>query len=93
VPEASAVVVAINPAAPVGGGSRVSEPVTVEAAAPAKERTTKSLVSTLTAGLASVGLVLGTLATKGAAWLKDNPELVVLLSVAVVAIVVCYANQ
>jgi predicted chitinase len=90
-PEAAAAASAIAPAAPaVEGGSRVSEPVTVEAAAPAKERTTKSLVSTLTAGLGSVALVLGTLATKGAAWLKDNPELAVLLALAVIAIVVCY---
>ncbi|MDT5158504.1 MAG: hypothetical protein QOH51_2861 [Acidobacteriota bacterium] len=89
-PDPSAATVLTNPAAPVEGGSRVSAPVAVEAAAPAKERTTKSLVSTLVAGLASVGMVIGTIATKGAAWLKDNPELAVLLSLAIVAIVVVH---
>ena len=75
---------------PVQGGSRTDPPVVVEAAAPVKERSTKSLVSTLTAGLGSVAIALGALATKGADWLKDNPELVVLFGLAIVAIVVCY---
>jgi predicted chitinase len=87
---ATAVAEAPAAAAPVEGGGPTDAPVPVEAAAPAKERTTKSLVSTLTAGLSSIGLVIATLATKGAGWLKDNPELVVLLGLAIVAIVVCY---
>jgi predicted chitinase/heme/copper-type cytochrome/quinol oxidase subunit 4 len=75
---------------PVQGGGQTDPPVAVEAAMPAKERSTKSLVSTLTAGLGSVALTIGALATKGAEWLKDNPELVVLFALAIVAIVVCY---
>jgi predicted chitinase/heme/copper-type cytochrome/quinol oxidase subunit 4 len=75
---------------PVEGGAPTDTPVVVEAAMPAKERSTKSLVSTLTAGLGSVVLTIGALATKGAGWLKDNPELVVLFALAIVAIVVCY---
>jgi predicted chitinase len=75
---------------PVEGGGQTDPPVAVEAAMPAKERSTKSLVSTLTAGLGSVALTIGALATKGAGWLKDNPELVVLFALAIVAIVVCY---
>jgi heme/copper-type cytochrome/quinol oxidase subunit 4 len=77
-------------ASPVEGGGQTDPPVVVEAAMPAKERSTKSLVSTLTAGLGSVALTIGALATKGAGWLKDNPELVVLFALAIVAIVVCY---
>jgi predicted chitinase len=76
--------------APVEGGGPNDPPVTVEAAAPGEERSTKSLVSTLTAGLGSIGLTIGTLATKGAVWLKDNPELVVLFALAIIAVVVCY---
>ena len=75
---------------PVKGGGQTDPPVVVEAAMPAKERSTKSLVSTLTAGLGSVALTIGALATKGADWLKDNPELVVLFALAIVAIIVCY---
>lgn len=74
----------------VDGGNRSDSPVAVKAAAPAKERTTKSLVSTLIAGLSSIGLTLGVLVTKTANWLKENPELVVLLAVGVAAIVVVY---
>jgi heme/copper-type cytochrome/quinol oxidase subunit 4 len=83
---------AVAPTAPtpVEGGGQTDPPVVVEAAMPAKERSTKSLVSTLTAGLGSVVLTIGALATKGADWLKDNPELVVLFALAIVAIIVCY---
>jgi predicted chitinase len=76
--------------APVEGGGATDPPVPVEAAMPAKERTTKSLVSTLTAGLGSIGLTIGSLVGKGAGWLKDNPELVVLFGLAIAAIVACY---
>ncbi|MFL6257928.1 MAG: glycoside hydrolase family 19 protein [Pyrinomonadaceae bacterium] len=76
--------------APVEGGGVTDPPVPVEAAMPAKERSTKSLVSTLTAGLGSIGLTIGTLATKGALWVKENPELIVLFALAIVAIVACY---
>jgi predicted chitinase len=76
--------------APVQGGEADAEPVDVEAAAPAKERTTKSLVSTLTAGLSSVGLTIGAIATQGATWLKNNPELAVVIGLAIVAIVAIY---
>jgi predicted chitinase len=85
-----AVVVPAASPVPVEGGGQTDPPVVVEAAMPAKERSTKSLVSTLTAGLGSVALTIGVLATKGADWLKDNPELVVLFALAIVAIVVCY---
>lgn len=85
-----AVVVPVASPSPVEGGGQTDPPVAVEAAMPAKERSTKSLVSTLTAGLGSVALTIGALATKGADWLKDNPELVVLFALAIVAIVVCY---
>lgn len=85
-----AVVVPAASPVPVEGGGQTDPPVVVEAAMPAKERSTKSLVSTLTAGLGSVALTIGALATKGAGWLKDNPELVVLFALAIVAIVVCY---
>jgi predicted chitinase len=85
-----AVVVPVASPAPVEGGGQTDPPVAVEAAMPAKERSTKSLVSTLTAGLGSVALTIGALATKGADWLKDNPELVVLFALAIVAIAVCY---
>ena len=57
--------------APVDGGSRFDAPVAVEAAAPAKERSMKSLVSTITAGVSSVGLTIGTVATMGANWVKS----------------------
>jgi heme/copper-type cytochrome/quinol oxidase subunit 4 len=85
-----AVVVPAASPVPVEGGGQTDPPVVVEAAMPAKERSTKSLVSTLTAGLGSVALTIGALATKGAGWLKDNPEIVVLFALAIVAIVVCY---
>jgi predicted chitinase len=76
--------------APVQGGAAGDAAVPVVAAAPAKERSTKSLVSTLTAGLGSIGLTLGSVAANGAQWLKDNPELVVLFALAIVAVVACY---
>jgi predicted chitinase len=76
--------------AAVDGGGRRDLPVAVEAAAPAKERTTKSLVSTLTAGISSIGLTIGTAATMGANWLKEHPEVVVLFAVCLVVFIVCY---
>jgi predicted chitinase len=76
--------------APVEGGGPNDAPVPVEAAAPAKERSTKSLVSTLTAGLGSIGLTIGALATRVADWIHDNPALVVLFALAIIAVVACY---
>lgn len=87
---ASAASATAVPVAPVQGGAPTDPPVVVEAAAPIKERSTKSLVATLTAALGSVVITLGALAAKGAEWLKDNPELVVLFALAIIAIVVCY---
>lgn len=76
--------------APVEGGGPTDSPVAVVAAAPAKERSTKSLVSTLTAGLGSVGLTIGALGTRVAEWIHGNPALVILFALAIVAVVVCY---
>lgn len=76
--------------APVEGGGPNDAPVAIVAAAPAKERSMKSLVSTLTAGLGSVGLTIGALATRVADWIHGNPALVVLFALAIIAVVVCY---
>lgn len=76
--------------APVEGGSRFDAPIPVEAAAPAKERSMKSLVSTIAAGVSSVGLTIGTTVSMGAAWLKAHPEVVVLFVVCIVAFIVAY---
>lgn len=75
---------------PVENGGPNDAPVIVEAAAPAKERSTKSLVSTLTAGLGSVGLTIGALATRVADWIHNNPALVILFALAIIAVVVTY---
>ncbi|HEV7894029.1 MAG TPA: hypothetical protein VGP08_25665 [Pyrinomonadaceae bacterium] len=77
-------------ATPVIGGGPDDPSVKVDAAAPAKERSKKSLISTLTAGLGSIGLTISALATRVADWIQQNPALVVLFALAIVAIIVCY---
>lgn len=77
--------------ADIDQGMRPDDPsVVVKPAAPAKERTLKSLVCAVTTALSSLGVAFGAVFTEGVDKLKQNPELVVLISVAMIAILVCH---